>query len=72
MHIYTIALNIQRIISAIINANAKVPGLFKDESQGRPITEVVALASKMYSITRGLLADDVKGVPKTEVKPLKE
>ena len=41
-------------------SNAKIPGLFKDESNGRPIREVVAVSSKMYSLTRGLLPCDIK------------
>ena len=41
--------------------NAKVPGLFKDESAGRPIIDVVAISSKMYSVKRGLLSDEKDG-----------
>lgn len=55
-------------------ANAKMLGLFKDESAGRPVTEVVAICSKMYSIKRGLLPGDVagdRGVPRVEVKKAK-
>ena len=30
--------------------NAKIPGYFKDETNGRPISEFVGLRSKMYSL----------------------
>ena len=32
-----------------VTSNAKVPGVFKDESAGRPILEFVGVASKLYS-----------------------
>ena len=32
-----------------VTSNAKVPGVFKDESTGRPILEFVGVASKLYS-----------------------
>ena len=40
--------------------NAKVMGKFKDESQGRPITEIIAISSKMYAYTRDPLECDNK------------
>ena len=43
-------------------ANAKEVGKFKDESLGRPISEVVAISSKMYAYTRDSLPCDNKKV----------
>ena len=37
-------------VKTIINKNRKVVGMFKDETAGRPIQEVVAIRAKMYSI----------------------
>lgn len=43
-------------------SNAKVVGKFKDESLGRPISEVVAISSKMYAYTRDSLPCDKEKV----------
>jgi hypothetical protein len=52
------------------DTNKKVPGIFKDECNGRPVAEFVGLRPKMYSI---LLADGdnvkkAKGVQRVVVK----
>ena len=38
--------------------NAKVPGLFKDESCGRPMTAFAGIMSKMYAFTRDPFEDE--------------
>ena len=40
--------------------NLKVTGKFKDETLGRPITEVVAITSKMYPFKVAPLPSDVQ------------
>lgn len=50
--------------------NKKTPGKFKDECNGRPIAEFVALRPKMYSILEagGANIKKAKGVQRTVVK----
>ena len=55
--------------------NAKVPGKFKDEAKGKPITEFIGLSSKMYSYVvaerRDPDEDAVVPRPRGEVKKAK-
>jgi hypothetical protein len=50
-------------------SRAKVPGLMKDETSGKPITHVVAIRSKMYSVKTdgGKTIKKAKGVSRTVV-----
>ena len=46
--------------------NGKVSGKFKDEASGRPITEVAAISSKMYSYTMEPLPTDLAAIAEYE------
>jgi len=51
------------------DGNKKVPGKMKDETHGEPISEFIALRSKMYSfLCRGKECKRAKGISKVTVK----
>lgn len=51
------------------NANKKVPGLMKDELNGRIMTEFIALRSKVYSyVVEGAVTKKAKGINKGTIE----
>lgn len=68
MHLYDFS-NYPKDHKLYNTTNAKVPGLFKDETASKPIVEFVGLRSKMYSLKYDMVEHKrAKGIQKAVVK----